>query len=210
MNIIEKLNRRYASKAMNGTKIPEDKKEQILESIRLTPTSMGLQPFKVFVVENEEMKQKIFEISAPGQPQIPASSFTLVFAVPEKFTAEMIEEYFVSVRNTRKLPKEKVTAYRKMVEGFLQKHNEEEFHAWAARQVYIALGFALYTAALIDADSVPIEGFTPALLDEVLNLKAMKLRSVCMMAVGNRHEELDYNARLPKLRKPADKIFVHI
>jgi nitroreductase len=210
MNILEKLNRRYASKAMNGTKIPEDKKELILESIRLAPTSMGLQPFKVLVVENQEVKQKIFDTSASGQLQIPSSAFTLVFAVPEKFTTEMIEDYFVSVRNTRKLPEEKVVAYRQMVEGFLKKQNNEEFHAWAARQVYIALGFALYTAALLDVDSVPIEGFTPALLDEVLDLKLMKLRSVCMMAVGNRHEELDYNARLPKLRKSADKLFVYI
>ncbi len=210
MNILDKLNRRYASKAMNGTKISDEKKAQILESIRLAPTSMGLQPFKVLVIENQQVKQKIFDVSAPGQPQIPASSFTLVFTVPEKFTPEMIEDYFVSVRNTRKLPEEKVVAYRQMVEGFLKKQNTEEFYAWAARQVYIALGFALYTAAMLDVDSVPIEGFTPALLDEVLDLKSMKLRSVCMMAVGNRHEDLDYNARLPKLRKPADKLFINI
>ncbi len=210
MNIIEKLNRRYASKAMNGTNIAGEKKNQILESIRLAPTSMGLQPFKVLIVENQEIKQKIFDSSAPGQPQIPASSFTLIFAVPEKFTSEMIEEYFISVRNTRKLPDAKVVAYRQMVEGFLQKQNDDEFYVWAARQVYIALGFALYTAAMIDVDSVPIEGFNPALLDDALDLKSMKLRSVCMMAIGNRHEELDYNARLPKLRKPADKIFINI
>lgn len=210
MNVIDKLNRRYASKAMNGTKIPDDKKEQILESVRLTPTSMGLQPFKVLVIENQEVKQKIFDISAPGQPQIPASSFTLVFAVPEKFTSEMIDDYFVSVRNTRNLAEEKVVAYRKMVEGFLQKQNDSEFQAWAARQVYIALGFALYTAAILDVDSVPIEGFNPAKLDEALDLHSMQLRSVCMMAVGNRHEELDYNARLPKLRKPGNKLFIHI
>lgn len=210
MNIIEKLNLRYASKAMNGTNIPEDKKAQILESIRLAPTSMGLQPFKVLVVENQEVKQKIFDISAPGQPQIPASAFTLVFTVPEKFTAEMIDDYFVSVRNTRNLPEEKVTAYRTMVEGFLKNQTVEEFQAWAARQVYIALGFALYTAAMLDVDSVPIEGFNPAKLDDALDLQSQQLRSVCMMAVGNRHEELDYNARLPKLRKPADEIFTFI
>lgn len=210
MNILDKLNLRYASKAMNGTNIPEDKKAQILESIRLAPTSMGLQPFKVLVVENQEVKQKIFDISAPGQPQIPASAFTLVFTVPEKFTAEMIDDYFVSVRNTRNLPEEKVTAYRTMVEGFLKNQTVEEFQAWAARQVYIALGFALYTAAMLDVDSVPIEGFNPAKLDDALDLQSQQLRSVCMMAVGNRHEELDYNARLPKLRKPADEIFTFI
>jgi nitroreductase len=97
-----------------------------------------------------------------------------------------------------------------MVEGFLKKQTVEEFQAWAARQVYIALGFALYTAAMLDVDSVPIEGFNPAKLDDALDLQSQQLRSVCMMAVGNRHEELDYNARLPKLRKPADKFFTFI
>lgn len=209
MEIIEKLNKRYASKAMNGTKIPEEKKEQILESIRLAPTSMGLQPFKVFIIENQDVKQQIFDVAASGQPQIPASSFTLVFAAPLKITVEMIDDYFEQMKVTRPLPLEKMTSYRNMVEGFLEQP-EDKIFIWASKQIYIALGFGLYTAAMLDVDSVPIEGFDKEKLDDLLNLKKQNLASVCMMAVGSRHEELDYNAKLPKLRKSADKLFIEI
>lgn len=209
MEIIEKLNKRYASKAMNGTKIPEEKKEQILEAIRLAPTSMGLQPFKVLVIENHEVKQQIFDVAAPGQPQIPNSSFTLVFTAPLKMTMEMIDEYFEQMKVTRPLPPEKMAGYRNMVEGFLNQP-EDKLFTWASKQIYIALGFGLYTAAMLDVDSVPIEGFNKEKLDDLLKLKEQNLASVCIMAVGNRHEELDYNAKLPKLRKPKEKLFINM
>ncbi len=209
MNILEKLNKRYASKAMDGTKIPEEKKQEILEAIRLAPTSLGFQPFKVIVVESQEVKQKIFDTAASGQPQIPNSSFTLIFATPQKVTHEMIENYMENVKVVRKLAPEKLIAYKAMVQGFLNK-TDEEISIWASKQVYIALGFALYTAAMIDVDSVPIEGFNKSKLDEVLNLNELNLNSVCMMAVGNRHEELDYNAKLPKMRKPGAEMFINI
>jgi nitroreductase / dihydropteridine reductase len=209
MEIIEKLNKRYASKAMNGCKISDDKKEVILESIRLAPTSLGLQAFKIIVVEDKDTKQKIFDIAAQGQPQIPNSSFTLVFAIPENMTTDMVDDYFADIRKVRNLPEEKIQSYRKMVESSLNQP-KESLKIWTSKQVYIALGFALYTAALLDVDSVPIEGFNKEKLDDVLKLKEQNLTSVCMMAVGIRNEELDYNARLPKVRKSKEKIFIHI
>lgn len=209
MDIIEKLNKRYASKAMNGAAIPADKKEVILESIRLAPTSLGLQAFKVIVVEDKETKQKIFDVAAPGQPQVPNSAFTLVFAVPENIDADMVEDYFSAIKEVRNLPDEKLSAYRKMVESYLEKPSDQ-LKIWTTKQAYIALGFALYSAALLDVDSVPIEGFSTTKLDEVLGLKEQNLASVCMMAVGNRNEDLDYNAKLPKVRKSKEKLFINI
>lgn len=209
MDLIEKLNKRYASKAMNGTKIPDDKKEKILESIRLAPTSLGFQPFKVLVVESQEVKQKIFDTAAPGQPQIPASSFTLIFAAPLHYTTEMIDEYFENIQNTRPLTPERMVNYRKMVEGALNQPDDKLF-LWASKQIYIALGFALYSAAMLDVDSVPIEGFSTSKLNDVLGLTDQNLGAVCMMAVGNRHEELDYNAKLAKVRKTASELFVEL
>ncbi len=209
MNVIDKLNKRYASKAMNGTKIPEEKKEQILEAIRLAPSSLGFQPFKVLVVESKEKKKKIFDVAAQGQPQIPNSDFTLVFAVPTHFTSKMVDEYFENVKNVRRLKPEKLESYRSMVEDFLNKP-DEELARWASKQVYIALGFGLYTAAMLDVDSVPIEGFSKEKLDEALGLKEQNLASVCIMAVGNRDEELDYNAKLPKMRKSFENLFIRL
>lgn len=207
MTFLEKLNRRYASKHMSGEKLPSEKVDIILEAVRLAPTSMGLQPFKVFVIENQEMKQKIFEVAAPGQPQIPNASQVLVFACHKKITIEILDEYFTLIYTLRPtLALEKVAAYRKMMDGLLTR-DEEFLFKWATHQAYIALGFGLTAAAVEQVDSVPIEGFSTTKLDELLQLETQNLGSVCMMAIGYRDEESDYNARLPKVRKSRESLF---
>jgi nitroreductase len=207
MTLITKLSKRYASKQMNGKKLPQDKVDNILEAIRLAPTSMGLQPFKILVVESQELKNKIFEVAAPGQPQIPNASQVLVFACYRKVTDEILDNYFDLINKTRPmLAKEKVAAYRNMMNGLLNKSADENFQ-WAARQAYIALGFGLAAAAEQEVDSVPIEGYNPGVLDKLLNLSERNLGSVCMLAIGYRNEETDYNARLPKVRKSTQDLF---
>lgn len=207
MTLITKLSKRYASKQMNGKKLPQDKIDNILEAIRLAPTSMGLQPFKILVVESQELKNKIFEVAAPGQPQIPNASQVLVFACYRKVTDEILDNYFDLINKTRPmLAKEKVAAYRNMMNGLLNKTADENFQ-WAARQAYIALGFGLAAAAEQEVDSVPIEGYNPGVLDKLLNLSERNLGSVCMLAIGYRNEETDYNARLPKVRKSTQDLF---
>lgn len=207
MTLITKLSKRYASKQMNGKKLPQDKVDNILEAIRLAPTSMGLQPFKIFEVESQELKNKIFEVAAPGQPQIPNASQVLVFACYRKVTDEILDNYFDLINKTRPmLAKEKVAAYRNMMNGLLNKTADENFQ-WAARQAYIALGFGLAAAAEQEVDSVPIEGYNPGVLDKLLNLSERNLGSVCMLAIGYRNEETDYNARLPKVRKSTQDLF---
>lgn len=210
MTFIEKLNWRYASKQMSGEKLPQEKVDTILEAIRLAPTSMGLQPFKVLIVDDQTTKQKIFEAAAPGQPQIPNASQLLVFACYKKVTKEILDNYFELINEKRPmLANEKVTAYRNMMNGLLERSEESTF-TWAAHQAYIALGFGLAAAAVEQIDSVPIEGFNPAALDDLLQLKVKNLGSVCMLAIGYRDEATDYNARLPKVRKSKEKLFEHL
>ena len=209
MNLTEKLNRRYASKMMNGTSIDAQKAENILEAIRLAPTSLGLQPFTVYVVKSQEMKEKIFNLAATGQPQIPTCSHLLVFAANRTVTAEMLDEYFELINNARDLPKEKLEGFRNMLNNLLSRNEEANFN-WATRQAYIALGFGLVAAATEEVDSVPIEGFNSTVLDNILELKDKNLSTVCLLALGNRNEEKDYNAKLPKVRKSKEKLFVEI
>ncbi len=207
MTLITKLSKRYASKQMNGKKLPQDKVDNILEAIRLAPTSMGLQPFKILVAESQELKNKIFEVAAPGQPQIPNASQVLIFACYRKVTDEILDSYFELINKTRPmLAKEKVVAYRNMMNGLVGAPAEANFQ-WAARQAYIALGFGLAVAAEQEVDSVPIEGFSPEALDKLLNLHERNLSSVCMLAIGYRNDETDYNARLPKVRKSTQDLF---
>lgn len=96
-----------------------------------------------------------------------------------------------------------------MIDKSLNRADEENFN-WAARQAYIALGFALTAAAVEQVDSVPIEGYNPAALDELLGLEEKNLGSVCMMAIGYRDEVTDYNATLPKVRKNKTELFEFI
>lgn len=207
MTFIEKLSRRYASKYMSGEKLPSEKVDVILEAIRLAPTSMGLQPFKVFVIESEEMRRKIFELAAPGQPQIPNASQVMVFACHKKITPEILDDYFKLINTSRPtLAIEKVVAYRKMMDGLLTR-DEDFVFKWATHQAYIALGFGLTAAAVEQVDSVPIEGFSKSSLDKLLQLNEQNLGSVCMMAIGYRDEATDYNARLPKVRKSRESLF---
>lgn len=209
MTLIDKLQKRYASKQMNGKRLPKEKVNHVLEAIRLAPTSLGLQPFKVFVIEDQELKQRIFNTAAPGQPQIPNASELLVFACYRKVTKEILDEYFDLIVSTRDLPVEKLTSYRNMMNGLVNASAQENFF-WATRQAYIALGFGLVAAADEMIDSVPIEGFNSAVLDDILNLESQNLGSVCLMAIGYRNEETDYNARLPKVRKSKDNLFIHV
>lgn len=209
MTLIDKLQKRYASKQMNGKRLPKEKVNHVLEAIRLAPTSLGLQPFKVFVIENQELKQRIFDAAAPGQPQIPNASELLVFACYRKVTKEILDEYFDLIVSTRDLPIEKLTSYRNLMNGLVSASAQENF-VWATRQAYIALGFGLVAAADEMIDSVPIEGFNSAVLDDILNLESQNLGSVCLMAIGYRNEETDYNARLPKVRKSKDNLFIHV
>lgn len=207
MHFIESLNKRYASKQMNGKKVSPEKVETILESIRLAPTSLGVQPFKILVIESQELKDKIFEKAAQGQPQIPKSSQVLVFACYKKITPEILDEYVERIVTQRPtLPLAKVTAYRQMIDKSLNRADEDNFN-WASRQAYIALGFALTAAAVEQVDSVPIEGYNPAALDELLELEEKNLGSVCLMAIGYRDEATDYNATLPKVRKNKSELF---
>jgi nitroreductase len=211
MHFIESLNKRYASKQMNGKKVSPEKVETILEAIRLAPTSMGLQPFKVIVIENQELKSAIFEKAAQGQPQIPNSSQLLVFACYKKISSEILDEYVERIVTQRPtLPLAKVTAYRQMIDKSLLNRPDETNFAWAARQAYIALGFALTAAAVEQVDSVPIEGYNAAALDELLELDDKNLGSVCLMAIGFRDEATDYNATLPKVRKFKSELFEFI
>lgn len=210
MQFIESLTKRYASKQMNGKKLSPEKVETILEAIRLAPTSLGLQPFKVLVIESQELKDKIFEKAAQGQPQIPKSSQVLVFACYKKITTEILDEYVERIVTQRPtLPLAKVSAYRQMIDKSVNRADEENFN-WAARQAYIALGFALAAAAVGQVDSVPIEGYSRTALDELLELEEKNLGSVCMMAIGFRDEETDYNATLPKVRKSKSELFEFI
>ncbi|GAB3528656.1 NAD(P)H-dependent oxidoreductase [Pontibacter brevis] len=205
--IVESLEWRYASKRMNGQKVPADKVENILEAIRLAPSSMGLQPYSVLVIEDEELKKKIQPI-AMNQPQIVESSHLLVFAAWDDITPEHIQEYISHTATVRNMPEEALSDFKNTLLNIAHNNTQEQNFTWAAKQAYIAFGTALVAAAAEKVDATPMEGFDSAALDELLNLKEKGLRSVTLMPLGYRDTENDWLAKLPKVRRQKEKLFI--
>ncbi len=208
MELIEKLNWRYATKRMNGTKVPKEKLDRILHATRLAASSFGLQPFSVLVVEDMEVRKKLQPL-AFGQPQIVEASHLLVFAAWDNVTEQRIDNYIQDVATTRNAPLEALAGFKGYMSSLLKNTPEHNFN-WAARQAYIALGTALAAAATEDVDSTPMEGFSPDGFDEVLGLKAKGLKSVVILALGYRDAEQDQLSKAPKVRRAHDKFFIHI
>ena len=205
MKIIEALKWRYATKRMNGNSIPKAKLETILKAISLAPSSFGLQPYSIIVVQDPDILEKIKPISSM-QPQITEASAVLVFAAWDTLTQERIDNYITLISKVREVTQESLLPMKRVIESQLAKTEEQNFN-WNAKQAYIALGIALVAAAEENIDSTPMEGFDPEKLDEVLHLKEKGLKSVVLLALGYRDEKTDYLINLKKVRREAAKLF---
>jgi nitroreductase/dihydropteridine reductase len=205
MELLDKLNWRYAAKAMNGHKVADDKIERILEAPRLAPTSSGLQPFEIFVIKNQEIKEKIKPI-AWNQSVISDCSHLLVFAAWDTYTADRINYMFDFTNKIRGFKNEGWENYRQMLLGsYPQKDAEENFNH-AAKQAYIAFSHAIVAAAFEGVDATPLEGFDPAAVDAILGLKEKGLRSAVLLPLGYRKEDKDWLVSLKKVRKPMEDL----
>jgi len=205
MELLDKLNWRYAAKAMNGEKVPQNKIDQIIEAIRLAPTSSGLQPFEIIVIKNQNIKEEIKAI-AWNQSVISDCSDLLVFAAWDTYTPERINKMFDLTNEIRDTKNEGWENYRQMLlNAYPQKDPEENF-IHASKQAYITLGIAMVAAAFEQVDTTPIEGFDPAALDKILGLREKGLRSVVLLPVGYRNEDKDWLANLTKVRKSTEDL----
>ena len=207
MELLESLEWRYATKKMNGEKIPQDKLDRILQATKLAPSSYGLTPYKVIVVESEELKEGL-KNAAYGQTQITDSSQVLVFATWDTITEGSVDHFIETVANEREITSDLLQDYGSTIKGTLNFMSEDQKITWAQKQAYIGLGFALVAAATEGVDSTPMEGFNPLLVDEVLNLKEMGLKSVVLLPLGYRDTDNDYLVNLKKVRWSDNDFFI--
>lgn len=204
--LIEVQNWRYATKLFNrGQMIPADVWFAIEESLRLSPSSYGLQPWKFVIVTNPELKTKL-RPHTWNQSQVEDCSHYLVICAKEKMTKEHVAQFVDSMSEQRGGDRSQLAGYEKMmvadvVEGPRSKTSLE----WAARQCYIALGNFMTSCALVGVDTCPIEGFKPEEYDKVLGLEGSGWRSVVCCASGYRSSEDKY-AKMAKVRFPANEI----
>ncbi|RZL50521.1 MAG: NAD(P)H-dependent oxidoreductase [Pedobacter sp.] len=207
MSLIEALNWRYATKKMNGQAVPQDKVDTIIEAARLAPTSSGLQPFRVIVITNQELKEKLVPASF-NQAQVADSSHLLVFAAWDNYTEERINNVFAHTHKERGTPAESTADYQKMLVGSYVPRSAEVNFNHAARQAYIAFGMALAQAAELKVDATPMEGFDSAQYDEILGLAEKGLKSVTILPLGYREESGDWLAGLKKVRTPSSEFVI--
>ena len=204
MSLIDTLQWRYATKKMDPTKVvPQEKLDQILEAIRLTASSSGLQPYEVLIITNKAIREQIKGI-ANNQSQVTDCSYLLVFAAWDNYTAQRINDAFDMTEEIRNFKNEAGIAYREMLLKNYPARDPEVNFTHAAKQAYIGVGTALIAAADAQVDSTPMEGFNPAALDEILNLKEKGLRSVVMMPLGYRKSDEDWLLNLKKVRRPKE------
>lgn len=209
MSILENLKWRYATKRMNGQKVPADKLETILEAIQLAPTSIGMQPFTVLVIENPELRSKI----APAiynQPQITEGSHVLIFAAWKDYSMENVDKYINHIASLRGIPVSSLDGMRGMITGSISGKTPEQLLVWNQKQAYIALGFGLVAAASEQVDATPMEGFDPDALDTALGLQEKGLRSTVILTLGYRNAEKDYLTGAAKVRRDKSELFVKL
>lgn len=207
-DILSLLSWRYAAKKMDPTKVvPEDKLVTILESIRLSASSSGLQPYQVLVITDPEIKAQIRPVSW-GQSQVTDCSHLLVFAAWDNYSFDRINMMFDLVNEQRGFKNEGWEAYRQQLLSIYPQRTPEENFQHAARQAYIGLGSALITAAAEGVDSTPMEGFEPEKVDAILNLSALGLRSVLLLPLGYRASEGDWLVNLAKVRRSTEDFVI--
>ncbi|MBU7578382.1 NAD(P)H-dependent oxidoreductase [Flavihumibacter sp. RY-1] len=200
MHYLEQLNWRYATKRYNGEPVPETKLQNILEAIKLAPSSLGLQPFEVLVIEDPELREKLAP-AAYNQPAITESGALLVFTVWKNITNDQVDAYIDQMARIRQVPVESLDGFKNMILANTEGKSAADLFQWNARQAYIALGYATAAAALEKIDSTPMEGFNPEKVNEILGLDENGTSAVLLLALGFRDEEKDPLAKLPKVRR---------
>ncbi|RVT76735.1 NAD(P)H-dependent oxidoreductase [Flavobacterium sufflavum] len=204
---IEHQNWRYATKKFDATKkISNEDLNTLKEAIRLSSSSYGLQPYKVIIVENPELRAKI-QPAAWGQSQIVEASHLIIFANETQLDEQHIDDYIANISETRNIPVDSLAGYSDFMKSKILTLPEDTKNIWTAKQTYLALGNLLNAAAELKIDVTPMEGFVPEQVNEILGLEKLGLNTSLIATLGYRHEE-DATQHYKKVRKSQDELFI--
>lgn len=208
MKSIENLQWRYATKKFDPSKkLVQDQVETLVQTFNLTATSYGLQPCRLVVVQNQEVKDAMVE-KAYGQRQVSDCSAVLVLCT-RHVDVDYVNEYFNLVQQIRNTPDEVLKPFKDMLTTSFSSKQVEEVEQWAKNQAYIALGNLMTVCAQERIDSCPMEGFIPAQIDELLDLEKQGLKSVLLLPVGYRAQD-DMFADFKKVRRPQQEMVRYV
>jgi nitroreductase len=204
--ILEQLNWRYAVKAFDPSrKLSAEEWRVLSESLRLSPSSYGLQPWKFLVIQNPALRKELRAVSW-NQSQIEDCSHLVVFTTLRKMTPDYIRNFIRSTASVRGQKPEDLAGYEKMmITNLTENGRGETLQPWTQRQAYIAMGFLMETAALLGVDTCPIEGLDPAKYDEILKLSGSDYATVATVALGHRSPADGYQ-KLKKVRFASSEV----
>ncbi|EEI93543.1 NAD(P)H-dependent oxidoreductase [Sphingobacterium spiritivorum] len=208
MSLLEDLSWRYATKKYDPSKkVSTEDVHKIIEAARLAPTSSGLQQFRVLLITNQELKEKIVPV-AMDQQIIADCSHLLVFAAWDQYTEERIDEIYNRTTDERELPRGRFSSYTDRLKSLYLQQSAEENFVHTARQAYIGFGLAIAQAAELKIDTTPVEGFNNQQLDELLGLTEKGLKSVTLLPIGYRDNEGDWLVNMKKVRNPQSEFVI--
>jgi nitroreductase/dihydropteridine reductase len=208
MELINSLEWRYAVKKYAEKSVTEDKVDLIVKAINLSASSCGIQPYRLFVITDSEIRQKLAEGSF--NTQIKASSHLLVFAGLNRITSEYISNYIAMMEEKRNLEKGALIGLQDSLISYFAPQTPEQNVTWSDKQAYIGLGTALIAAAELKVDTTPMEGFDPKLFDDILGLSTRGLHASVIISLGYRDSANDYLSAMPKVRLPIDEFSTKI
>ncbi|MGL5018438.1 MAG: NAD(P)H-dependent oxidoreductase [Luteolibacter sp.] len=208
-SLLASLSWRYATKKFDPTrKIPAATWDAIEESMVLTPSSFGLQPWKFLVIEDAGVRANL-ALESWKQPQVTEASHYVVLTARTDLTSADIDAWMTRMADVQGTSPEAVAMVRGMIEGFAQAMSHEARHAWNVRQAYIALGQLMTSAALLGIDACPMEGISAAGYDDLLGLGGSGYATAVGCALGYRAADDKY-AALPKARFERAKVVSRI
>lgn len=204
---LENQNWRYATKKFDSTKkISTEDLNTLKEAIRLTSSSYGLQPYKVIIVENPELRAQL-QGAAYGQSQVVDASHLIVFANETNIDNKSVDTYINLISETRNIPAESLAGFGNYMKGPINSMPDDVKKTWTEKQTYLALGNLLNAAAELKIDVTPMEGFVPAKVNEILGLNELGLNASLLAPIGYRSEE-DGTQHLKKVRKSNTELFI--
>lgn len=205
-DILTALNHRYACKVFDPTKkIPADLWLQLEQSLILTPSSFGLQPWKFLIVQDQALREKLVP-HAWNQRQVADCSHLIIMTVPKALGEDYVDANIARMIEVRGGTADALTGFRQMVLGFRNGLEAKGgLETWAKLQSYIALGQFMLAASLLGLDTCPMEGFVPAKFDEILGLEGTGYTTAVLCPAGYRSAD-DRYAELPKVRFEAKDV----
>jgi nitroreductase len=206
MELINKLQRRYATKKFDKTrKVSPDNLEKIKKAIQLSVSSFGLQFYKILVIENQELREELKPVSW-NQNQITDSSHLFVFCNYSEVKTEDINAFIHPTAKTRKISYDNLQGYGDFISTKLNEKTKAQQTNWLERQPYIALANLLMACAELKIDACPMEGFEAEQYNEILGLNEKGLNACVIASIGYR-DKTDKTQYLPKVRKPIELLF---